>query len=116
MDEERPRKRQTTKFIRSARAKRILKRLREGFGSDEIGRQEKLTERGVRQIVAEALEGRAALESAVHARSQIDRLGRAARSPWLSSTQAEVQSLGRGRTPFLSRPQPRAAGCPHLQA
>ena len=40
MDEERPRKRRTTTFIRSARATRILERLPGGFGCDEIGREE----------------------------------------------------------------------------
>jgi len=39
-----------------------LERLREGFGYDEIAREEKLTERRVRQIVTETLEGREALE------------------------------------------------------
>jgi hypothetical protein len=67
MDEETPRKRRTTKFSRSARNKRIVERLREGFGYDEIAREEKLTERRVRQIVKEALEGREALASAIHA-------------------------------------------------
>jgi len=38
-----------------------------GFGAYEIAGQEKPTERRVRQIVAEAVEGREALESAVHA-------------------------------------------------
>jgi hypothetical protein len=79
MDEDKARKPQTTKFIRSARTKRILERLREGFGYDEIAREEKLTERRVRQIVTEALEGREALESAIHAQMQVDRLGRAVR-------------------------------------
>jgi hypothetical protein len=79
MDEEKPRKRRTTKFTRSARNKRIVERLREGFGYDEIAREEKLTERRVRQIVNEALEGREALESAIHAHLQLDRLGQAMR-------------------------------------
>jgi len=39
----------------------MMERLREGFGC-EIARQKKPTERRVRQIVAEALEGREALE------------------------------------------------------
>ena len=52
---------------RSDAAKRIPERLREGFGAYEIAGQEKPTERRVRQIVAEAVEGREALESAVHA-------------------------------------------------
>ena len=79
MDEERPRKRRTTNFIRSARTKRILERLREGFGYGEIAGQEKLTERRDRQIVTEALESREALESAVHAHMPVERLGQAVR-------------------------------------
>ena len=36
MEEQKPRRRQTTKFSRSARDKRIVERLRQGFGYDEI--------------------------------------------------------------------------------
>jgi hypothetical protein len=60
MDEEKPPKRQTTTFI--------VERLREGFGYDEIAREQKLSERRVRQIVKQALEGREALESAIDRR------------------------------------------------
>jgi hypothetical protein len=79
MDEKRPRKRGTTKFIRAASTKRILERLREGFVYDEIAGQEKLTERRVRQIAAEGRQGREALESAIHTHMQVARLGRAVR-------------------------------------
>ena len=47
MDEEMPGKRQTTTFSRSARNKRIVERLREGFGYYEIAREEKLSERRI---------------------------------------------------------------------
>ncbi len=57
MNEEKPRKRRATKFVRSARRKRIPERLRDDFGHDWIAPQENLTERRVRQIVAEALVG-----------------------------------------------------------
>jgi hypothetical protein len=77
MDEENPQKPQTTKFSRDARNKRIVDKAREGLGYDEIAREEGLTERRVRQIVAEVLEGREALESALHARLQIERVCRA---------------------------------------
>ena len=92
MDEERPRKRGTMKFIRAARAKRIVERLREGFVYDEIAGQEKLTERRVRQIVAEALEGREALESAVHAHRQVARLGQAVRAAGEARPKAQFAS------------------------
>jgi hypothetical protein len=88
MDEEKPRKRRTTKFIRSARTTRILERLREGIGRDEIGRQEKRTERRVRRIVAEAQRF----------------------LPAVIPAKAGIQSHGAGRTPSLSRPQPGALG------
>jgi hypothetical protein len=79
MDEENPRKRLPTKFHLSARNKRIVERLRAGLGYDEIAREEKLTGRRVRQIVTDALEGREALESTIHAHMQIDRVGQAMR-------------------------------------
>ncbi len=79
MDEENHHSRRTTEFIRSARNKRIVERPREGFGYDEIAREKRLTEQRVRQIGEEALEGREALESAIHARMQIDRLSHAMR-------------------------------------
>jgi hypothetical protein len=63
-------------FGRSARNWRIVERLREGFGYDEIARERKLSERRLHQIVKQALERREALEGAVHAHMQIDRLGR----------------------------------------
>jgi DNA-binding NarL/FixJ family response regulator len=54
MDDEKPRK--TTPVGRSARNKRIVERLREGFGFHEIAREEKLSDRRVRQIVKQALD------------------------------------------------------------
>ena len=72
MDEEKPRKRGTTIFSRSARTKRTPERLREGLGADEIARRTKLTERRVRQILAEAPEGREA-KGAIPAHMQIAR-------------------------------------------
>ena len=66
MDEEKPRKRQMTKFGRWARNRRIVKHLREGFGYDEIAREERLTERSAPPgIATEAREGREALDSGI---------------------------------------------------
>ncbi len=98
MDKEKPRKRQTTKFYRPARDKRIVERLREGFGYDEIAREEKLTERRVRQIVKEALEGSEALESAIHAHLQIDRLGQAMRVAGEALARGDVLAVA----PFIN--------------
>jgi hypothetical protein len=78
MDKEKPRKRHT-QFSRSARTKRILERLREGWAYDEVAREEGLTARRVRQIVTEFLQEREALGDVAHAHMQIDRLGRVMR-------------------------------------
>jgi hypothetical protein len=93
MDEEKPRKRTTV--CRPARNKRI-ERLREGFGYYEIAREQKLSERRVLQIVKQALEAREALESAIHAHMQIDRLGQAMR--------VAGDALARGARIALHRP------------
>jgi hypothetical protein len=97
MDEEKPRKPQTTKFSRSARTKRILERLREGFGYDEIAHEEKLTERRVRQIVMEKLEGREALEKTVHAQMQVERIGQAVRVAGEALSRGEIRAVA----PFI---------------
>ena len=62
MDEEKPRK--TTPFSRSARDRRIVERLCEGFGFHGIAREERLSDRRVRQIVKQALEGREGVSKA----------------------------------------------------
>ena len=49
MDEQEPRKRQTTGFSREARDRRIFERAREGFPYDEIGREEGSSAERVRQ-------------------------------------------------------------------
>ena len=97
MDEEKPVKRQTTKLSRAERAKRIVERLREGFGCDEIAREEGVSERRVQQIVKEALEGREALESAFHAHMQVDRAGRALRVAGEALAEGDVRAVA----PFL---------------
>ena len=96
MDERKPRKRPTTRFSRAARDKRIVERVRAGFGYDEVAREEGLTEKRVRQIVKEALQGRRALENAVHAHMQVDRASRALRVA--GDALAEGRPCGR---PFL---------------
>jgi hypothetical protein len=97
MDENKPPKRQMTRLTRSARDKRIVERLREGFGYDEIAREERLTGRRVRQIVKQAMEGREALESAIHAHMQIDRLGQAMRVAGDALAQGDIRAVA----PFI---------------
>ncbi len=63
----------------------------------EIAREEKLSERRVRQIVKQALEGREALESAIHAHMQIDRLGQAMRVAGDALARGDVRAVA----PFI---------------
>ncbi len=96
MDERRQPKRRT-QFGRAARAKRILERLREGWAYDEVAREEGLTERRVRQIVAEYLEDRDAVEGVTHAHMQIDRLGWALRVAAEKMAEGDIRAIG----PFI---------------
>jgi hypothetical protein len=96
MDEERPRKRHT-KFSRAARAKRDLEQLREGWAYDDIAREEGLTARRVRQVVAEFIKAREALGGAAHAHMQIDRLSRAMRVASDALAQGDIRAIG----PFI---------------
>jgi hypothetical protein len=96
MDERRQPKRHT-QFGRAARAKRILERLREGWAYDEVAREEGLTERRVRQIVAEYLEDRDAVEGVTHAHMQIDRLGWALRVAAEKMAEGDIRAIG----PFI---------------
>jgi hypothetical protein len=96
MDVERPRKRRT-KFSRAARAKRILEQLREGWAYDDIAREEGLTERRLRQIVAEFVKTRGALGDAAHAQVQIERLSRAMRVASDALAQGDIRAIG----PFI---------------
>lgn len=96
MDEQRQPKRHT-QFSRATRSKRILDRLREGWAYDEVAREEALTERRVRQIVAEYLKDRDAVESVTHAHMQIDRLGWAMRVAAEAMGEGDVRAIG----PFI---------------
>ena len=96
MDEEKERKR-TTKFSRAERNKRIVERAREGFSYDEIAREEQLTERSVYRILTQALQGREALFSSIHAHMQIDRVGRALRVAGDGLNRGDVRAVA----PFL---------------
>jgi hypothetical protein len=96
MDEQRPPQRHT-KFSRAARMKRILDRLREGFAYDEVGREEGLSERRVRQIVGKYLEELEAVEGVTHAHMRIDRLGWAMRVAAEKMVRGDVRAIG----PFI---------------
>ena len=96
MDEQRQPKRHT-QFSRATRGKRILDRLREGWAYDEVAREEGLTERRVRQIVAEYLKDRDAVEGVTHAHMQIDRLGWAMRVAAEAMAEGDVRAIG----PFI---------------
>jgi hypothetical protein len=96
MDEQRRGKRHT-QFSRATRTKRILDRLREGWAYDEVAREEGLTERRVRQIVAEHLKDRDAVEGVTHAHMQIDRLGWAMRVAAEAMAEGDLRAIG----PFI---------------
>ena len=96
MDEQRRGKRHT-QFSRATRGKRILDRLREGWAYDEVAGEEGLTERRVRQIVAEYLKDRDAVEGVTHAHMQIDRLGWAMRVAAEAMAEGDVRAIG----PFI---------------
>ena len=96
MDEEKPRQRHT-RFARSARDERILERLRQGASFERIAHEEALTPRRVRQIVAQMVEEREALEGSTHAREQIDRLGQALKVAGQALARGDVRAIG----PFI---------------
>jgi predicted transcriptional regulator len=96
MDEERPRKRHT-QFSRAARTKRILEQLRDGWAYDDIAREQGLTERRVRQIVAEFIKTREVVGDAAHAHMQIDRLSRAMRVASDALARGDLRAIG----PFI---------------
>ena len=91
--EEKPPKRQTTRFSRSKRNRRIVEKVREGFAYDEIAREERLTVQHVRRIATEALEGREALEAAIHAYMQVDRARRALRAAGQALADGDVRAV-----------------------
>ena len=68
------RRRRLTPFGKAARQKRIFARLRQGWAYDEIAREEQLTPKRVRQIVAEVLMRREVDDGSAHAHLQLARL------------------------------------------
>ena len=97
MDEDQTPRKRRTQFTRAARTLRILERLRAGWAYDEIGREEKITDRRVRQIVAEHVKRREEVEGGTHANVQIDRLGFAMRVAGEALAKGDVKAI----TPFI---------------
>ena len=93
MDEENTRRRLTT-FGQAARTERILERLREGASYQRIAYEEELTERRIRQIVAEIVEAREAVEGSTHAKKQIERLGQALKVASEALARGDVKAIG----------------------
>ncbi len=69
----------TTKFTRDARTRRMLDRLREGWGYHDVAREEGLSDRRVRQIVAGHVKRSEPVDADAHAALQIERLSFAIR-------------------------------------
>ncbi len=69
----------TTTFTRAARTRRMLDRLREGWGYSDVARAEGLSERRVRQIVAGHVRRSEPVDAEAHAALQIERLSFAIR-------------------------------------
>ena len=90
MHDENPRKRRT-RFTRAARAARILKKARDGFAYDDVAREEGITVRRVRQIVAEEIKRREA--GAAHANLQLDRLRHAMRVACEALAEGDVKAI-----------------------
>jgi hypothetical protein len=86
-----------THVCRGARTRRILARLREGWAYDEVGREEGVSERRIRQIVAEHLKRREAAKGGTHANMQMDRLGFAMRVAGEAMAKGDVRAI----TPFI---------------
>ena len=107
MEQKKPGKRKTTPLRRSARSMRVVERLREGFGYDEIAREERLTGRLARQNVTQALKVPRRSE-AQSAHLQIDRLGRRRRGAAGRRTSTSRAEPGAG-----DRRRRRPSGCAH---
>ena len=68
------RRRRLTIFGKAARQERIFARLRQGLSYDDVAREERVTPKRVRQIVAEVLRRREVDDGSAHARLQLARL------------------------------------------
>jgi len=86
-----PRARLTAQ-AKAARRKRIFERLREGWSYDEIARQERLTARRVRQIVAEVLR-KPKVDGAARVRLALEGLGPTLRAACEAVLQGDVRMI-----------------------
>ncbi len=88
---------QTTTFTRAARTRRMLDRLREGWGYRDVARAEGLSDRRVRQIVAAHVKRREPVEAETHAALQIERLGFAVKVAGEALAKGDIRAIA----PFI---------------
>jgi hypothetical protein len=88
---------QTTKFTRDARTRRMLERLREGWGYRDVARSEGLSDRRVRQIVAAHVKRCEPVEAETHAALQIERLSFAVKVAGEALAKGDIRAI----TPFI---------------
>jgi hypothetical protein len=86
-------KRRPTEFARTERRRRIFARLGEGWAYDDIAREEKLTPRRVRQIVADYLDSRGADDGSRHVLVQLARLEPALKAAGEAVAQGDVRAI-----------------------
>ena len=82
---------------RALRRRRILLRMREGWGYEEIARAEKVTVERIRKIVADMLKRREIDDESDHARLQLARLESALQSAGEAVAAGDIKAIG----PFL---------------
>jgi hypothetical protein len=87
----------TTKFTRDARTRRMLDRLRQGWGYRDLAREEGLSERRVRQIVAEHVKRCEPIAEDEHAALQIERLSFAMKVAGEALAKGDIRAIA----PFL---------------
>jgi len=88
---------QTTKFTREARTRRMLDRLREGWGYRDVARAEGLSHRRVRQIVAAHVKRRKPVDADAHAALQIERLSFAVKVAGEALAKGDIRAIA----PFI---------------
>ncbi len=86
-------KRRPSEVAVTARRRRIFARLSQGWASDDIAREEKLTPRRVRQIVAEFLDNREIDDGSRHTLAQLARLGPALKAAGAAVARGDVRAI-----------------------
>jgi hypothetical protein len=90
-------RRRITRLAREARTKRIFERLRDGWASQDVAREENLSVRHVRHIVAREIKAREAAHGLTHAHMQVDRLAFAIRVAARAMSEGDIRAIG----PFI---------------